>query len=270
MCFTLEPFFRGNLVDTFTHNHLRGLKSLPRSNPLYRVHYKQNKTPLPAPITKICFLLALPLLPLIPLAMVSLLLSFPPLFAFYISWVIFSLLRPLTIVFIACVLWNLPTTIQKARLSFMGVAYMLFCKDKKYSVLDVRDHYDLFSGSSSSSSSRKVERKELVFVRHGESTWNDTFNKGERPLKAFLLGFVPGLVKSAATEVYLLLSGQCDSWFIDSPLSVYGLGQIDKLAKFLERGGKGVTEGERRWMGVLRGEEGRSVLVSSNLRRALR
>jgi hypothetical protein len=56
-----------------------------------------------------------------------------------------------------------------------------------------------------------VERKTIYFVRHGESTWNDTFNKGKhRSVAVFLIGFVPGLIKSLLYELYLLLSGKLD------------------------------------------------------------
>ena len=65
------------------------------------------------------------------------LLSVPPLLLFYLTWVVFSLLRPLLVVLACCVLWNLPTTVAKLRLGAQGVAYMLLCKDKKYKVEDV-------------------------------------------------------------------------------------------------------------------------------------
>jgi hypothetical protein len=56
-----------------------------------------------------------------------------------------------------------------------------------------------------------VDRKTIYFVRHGESTWNDTFNKGKhRSTAAFILGFVPGLVKAVLYEIYLLLVGKLD------------------------------------------------------------
>lgn len=189
--------------------------------------------------------------------------AIPPLFLFYLSWTVVSLLRPLFIVFLACVIWNLPITIQKCKLAFQGIAYIILCKDKKYRVTDVALHAPLFQNNSS------VERKSIVFIRHGESTWNDTFNKGDRPMKAFIFGFIPGIVKSVAFELYLLLSGQVDSWFYDAPLSIYGLSQINKLAKFISK--PAVTPEEKKVLAMLRGEPGAgsSILVSSNLRRAL-
>ena len=61
------------------------------------------------------------------------------------------------------------------------------------------------------SAGKPVERKTIYFIRHGESTWNDTFNKGQhRSALVFVLGFIPGLIKALAYELYLLLSGKLD------------------------------------------------------------
>jgi len=75
--------------------------------------------------------------------------AIPPLFLFYLSWTVVSLLRPLFIVFLACVIWNLPITIQKCKLAFQGIAYIILCKDKKYRVTDVALHAPLFQNNSS-------------------------------------------------------------------------------------------------------------------------
>lgn len=42
--------------------------------------------------------------------------------------------------------------------------------------------------------------RQVVFIRHGESTWNETFNRN----KLFLL---PRMIYSAAYEIFLILSG---------------------------------------------------------------
>jgi len=73
-------------------------------------------------------------------------------------------------------------------------------------------------------------------------------------MKAFIFGFIPGIVKSVAFELYLLLSGQVDSWFYDAPLSIYGLSQINKLAKFISK--PAVTPEEKKVLAMLRGEPG--------------
>ena len=112
-------------------------------------------------------------------------------------------------------------------------------------------------------------------VFSGESTWNDTFNKGHhRSALVFVLGFIPGLIKSVMYEIYLTLTGQVDSWFFDSPISNLGLSQVDELAKFLSVDSPDAskrTKEEAEFVSILRGDAGApsSKLLSSSLRRAL-
>ena len=113
-------------------------------------------------------------------------------------------------------------------------------------------------------------------IRHGESTWNDTFNKGnERSLAVFIIGFFPNLIKAVVYESLLLITGQRDSWFYDAPLNDLGLRQCDELHKALKAvGGSGAKSGDMEYqqsVATLRGEPGSqpSVVVSSNLRRAI-
>jgi hypothetical protein len=110
----------------------------------------------------------------------------------------------------------------------------------------------------------------------GESTWNDTFNKGDRKLSAFVMGFFPGIAKSFATEWYFLVSGQCyESWFFDSPLSAKGISQAEAVAKFLrDSDPKFATPKEAHLLKLIKGEATDSnnrkcQLISSNLRRAI-
>lgn len=121
-----------------------------------------------------------------------------------------------------------------------------------------------------------MRKKTVIFLRHGESTWNDTFNKGDRKQFSFLLGFVPGLIRSIATEWFFLVRGQSEeSWFFDAPLSEKGISQAEGVAKFLrDTDPKYATPREAKFLKLIRGEEGKSgsgkcVLVSSNLRRAI-
>jgi len=124
-----------------------------------------------------------------------------------------------------------------------------------------------------------VRKKTVIFLRHGESTWNDTFNKGDRKTLSFLIGFVPGLLRSLATEWYFLVRGESDeSWFFDSPLSEKGISQAEGVAKFLrETDAKYATQREAKYLRLIKGEgnetdksgSDRCILVSSNLRRAI-
>merc|ERR1712113_705652 len=135
-----------------------------------------------------------------------------------------------------------------------SIQYLLLCKDKKWKkTVDPGSIFGpLLDGSKGSST---IERKTIYLIRHGESTWNDTFNKGtHRSTLVFVLGWVPGLIKACLYELYLLLSGKFDSWFYDSPLSYLGLSQVEKLAEFIE---KAPASGpEQAMMKVIRADPG--------------
>jgi hypothetical protein len=104
-------------------------------------------------------------------------------------------------------LFNLPTLIFKFGMLIRGVIYFVMCNDKSWK--KPRDP-KLVVGPILDAGGT-VERKTIYFVRHGESTWNDTFNKGShRSAFAFAIGFVPGLLKALLYETYLILSGKLD------------------------------------------------------------
>ena len=111
-------------------------------------------------------------------------------------------------------LFNLPTLIYKIGMFLRGVIYLLFCNDKSWKkpqdpILVVGPALKL--EKETGDAGVPLERKTLYFVRHGESTWNDTFNKGsQRSATAFAIGFIPGLVKALLFELYLILSGKLD------------------------------------------------------------
>lgn len=113
-----------------------------------------------------------------------------------------------------------------------------------------------------------VERKEktLIFLRHGESTWNVTFNRSKNPIY-----FIPRLLFSGAHELYLLLTGTRDSWFYDAPLSHEGIEQSIQLSKVLAKLPE--KDNTNRILHIINKTEGLdvepSIVVSSNLRRSL-
>jgi broad specificity phosphatase PhoE len=149
---------------------------------------------------------------------------------------------------------------------FRGLFYLAMCHDKSWKT--PQDPGNVFGPLLSSG--EMVERKTIYFVRHGESTWNDTFNKGShRSALVFAIGFIPGLTKALLYELYLVLSGKLDSWFYDSPISYLGLGQSEELAKFLKQ--KPVCETEAKHIAVLRADPGAppSKILCSSLRRAV-
>jgi hypothetical protein len=185
-----------------------------------------------------------------------------------------SLARAVVLVVLGCLLLNLPSFLHRVRLTVLGVAYFFLCHDKKWKKpQDPEACFGQVTASEQAKADAKYETRTVVFVRHGESTWNDTFNKGHhRSALAFALGFVPGLVKAVLFEGYLVLSGQTDSWFFDSPLSNLGLDQVDELAKFLSANSTArLTKEEAEYVSILRGDPGapRSALLCSSLRRAL-
>ena len=124
-----------------------------------------------------------------------------------------------------------------------------------------------------------VTQKRIIFVRHGESTWNEIFNRGINfrfPLRLF-----EGLM----SELLLLFTKS--SFFVDSPLSDHGYDQARELRRFLQdydgdaaasqmnaerksdpfansRKQRRVADAD-----ALSGKKGTSIIVASNLRRAV-
>ncbi len=111
---------------------------------------------------------------------------------------------------------------------------------------------------------RATKRKTIVFIRHGESAWNEIFNR------RFDLTFPGRLFGSVAREIVKLFT--CDSVFLDSPLSEVGLAQARALRERLrgdaERRRRGEGEADATMDCVL-GVRGKCVIASSNLRRAV-
>jgi hypothetical protein len=129
-----------------------------------------------------------------------------------------SLFRSTLILVCGMLLFNLPTVIYKIRLLISGFIYFFMCWDKSWK--KPADPGSVFGPHLSQG--LPVERKTIYFVRHGESTWNETFNKGShRSMAVFLIGFIPGLIKSALYELYLLLSGKMDRYVDLSSQSVF-------------------------------------------------
>ncbi|KAL3827339.1 hypothetical protein ACHAXA_005085 [Cyclostephanos tholiformis] len=235
------------------------------------------------------------------------LLSIPAFLLFQILWFFHSIRRPLLLVSALCILSDPFAAIRKLRLVGVSITYLLFCKDKKWKVPSDVDPASQFpvelggslkssSGGDGAKGSKKYREKTLILIRHGESTWNDTFNPGHRNKLIFALFFVPNLFYAIFVEVYYFVSGRDrDSWFYDSPLSVSGKHQIDSLRSFLKKeelkvGGEGVggsstregrairillALGEKKTLEAKDGkEEGggddlSSHVVSSSLRRAI-
>lgn len=105
----------------------------------------------------------------------------------------------------------------------------------------------------------------LLLVRHGESEWNDVFNRGFGPF--FPLRLAGALLRELAAWP------TPGSLFLDSPLSAVGSHQAANLAKWLAHPrahADGATAGEERARATLAAVPGGppSVLATSNLRRS--
>jgi hypothetical protein len=140
-----------------------------------------------------------------------------------------SMTRPILILICAMLLFHLPIVIYKIHLTFISVLYLCFCWDKSYKkpkidptigFLDssknnttVQDATSTTNTTIDSNTTTTIRKKTIYFVRHGESTWNDTFNKGKhRSTIRFIVGFIPNLIKANLYEIYLLLSGKMDRY----------------------------------------------------------
>ena len=124
-----------------------------------------------------------------------------------LDWLKEDVIRPVLILACGILMFNLPSLIYKIRLFLESFLYFFLCWDKSWK--KPQDPGAIFGPHLSQG--LPVERKTVYFVRHGESTWNDTFNKGKhRSALAFAIGFLPGLVKALLYEIYLLFAGKLD------------------------------------------------------------
>mmetsp|Transcript_17159 Transcript_17159/g.24145 ORF Transcript_17159/g.24145 Transcript_17159/m.24145 type:complete len:401 (-) Transcript_17159:24-1226(-) len=159
------------------------------------------------------------------------LLSLPSQVFFFAIWVITSLVRPVSQVCLVLLILNPFAAMRKIQLFITTAQYLVMCNDKKWKA----PHEDPASFFETSPKD-KTEKKTIIFVRHGESTWNDTFNKGDRSTMSFVLNFIPNLIWSIFVEVYLFVGGyDNESWFYDSPLSQKGLSQAHGVRNFLQQ-----------------------------------
>jgi broad specificity phosphatase PhoE len=194
--------------------------------------------------------------------------SLPNMFLFYLFWIVSSISRPLLLVSLVCVLVSSPSAaVRKAQLFVSAIQYLLLCNDKKWK----KPKEDPDSYFTTGSANGKIERKTVIFLRHGESSWNDTFNKGDRSAVNFLVYFIPNLIKAIFMEWYFWVTGQAnESWFYDSALSEKGIKQSLTVQQFLQTNVDFATPKEQKMLRLLVGDKSvPAQLVSSNLRRAI-
>mmetsp|Transcript_123 Transcript_123/g.295 ORF Transcript_123/g.295 Transcript_123/m.295 type:complete len:396 (+) Transcript_123:146-1333(+) len=212
-------------------------------------------------------------------------LSIPTFLLFQLTWLLHSLRRPILLVSALCLLSNPSSAIRKLKLVYTSFLYLIFCKDKKWTVPkeDPAVHFPKEFGGTAPSpvSGAKYKEKTIILIRHGESTWNDTFNPGDRNKLVFILLYIPNMIYAIAMEGYFFVSGKdSESWFFDSALSGKGVRQSEGLRKFLKkekmRLGSGLDKREEVAVKLLLDldyssgdKEPSSHVVSSNLRRAI-
>ena len=110
-----------------------------------------------------------------------------------------------------------------------------------------------------------MSTRTVVFMRHGESDWNDIFNKGFGP------SMIVRLIKGFIRETLLLIT--MDSVFLDSNLNEDGFKQAKELDIYLSKKASQSDAADSPYLtqlyAVIGGHSGSSVVVSSNLRRAI-
>jgi len=195
--------------------------------------------------------------------------TLPYMVLFYGTWICTSLAKPLLVLTVVSLATNPKAAFRKFEIFVTTIVYLLLCKDKKWKAPKTDPAY-YFEGKAD----KDIEKKMIIFVRHGESTWNDTFNKGDRKTLAFIQGFLPGLVKAIFMEWYFWVTGQeVESWFYDAPLSKKGQKQADTIHKYLSEAKIDFMPPKEKEIVKLLlaedGEESKSQLVSSTLRRAI-
>jgi hypothetical protein len=203
------------------------------------------------------------------------LISIPYILLFFSVWIFASLIRPVITVSLGCVLLNPSAALRKGQLFVSTVTYLLLCNDKSWK--KPKDDPSSFFEGLDDDRTTAIDKKTIIFVRHGESNWNETFNKGDRPASQFLLYFLPNLAKAIAVEWYFWAAGHAnESWFFDSPLSEKGQQQAKSIRTYLQTNLSYVTPKEAEMFRILLGEVDEktkkgpsSQMVSSNLRRAI-
>ncbi|KAL7557361.1 hypothetical protein ACA910_020229 [Epithemia clementina (nom. ined.)] len=173
----------------------------------------------------------------------------PYLLLFFGTWLVVSLARPLLVLTVlSAIVMHPQSALRKFELLVTTVAYLLFSQDKRWKAppVDPATYFPSNNNNDKNADNNKnanttgtraaMDKKTIIFVRHGESTWNDTFNKGDRKPLQFVAGFVPGLCHALFMEWYFYVTGQAsESWFYDAPLSPKGLQQAQNIRAYLAK-----------------------------------
>ena len=154
---------------------------------------------------------------------------------------------------------RLKNIIRKIILYMEGIWFMITSKDNK----KLGPKYNPCPDKLLSQGIKKTTKR-IVFLRHGESDWNDIFNKGINPSMLFRLFY--GFFRETMMMVTM------DSIFLDSPLNADGFQQAKELNAFLDKEPlPTASESEKIIFNAISGTNTNmsSVIVASNLRRAI-
>lgn len=150
---------------------------------------------------------------------------------------------------------------HRVELWCLGVAHMFLSQDGRWNPKKQPDPELVLSAMSNDLSCSHPTRR-IIFIRHGESCWNEVFNRGFGP--SMLVRLAKSIFKEA-----LCVFGD-DSVYLDSPLSSRGIEQVESLSRFVSNDPSekldAAAAADRM---CLRGEGRPSVVASSNLRRAI-
>lgn len=154
-------------------------------------------------------------------------------------------------------LWLLSTSTGNVRAKLLGMpiafVHLVLTRDNKWKRGGDPQETLLIASKAPES----VTRKRIYFVRHGESMWNEVFNRGLN------FGIIWRFISSVLQEFHLLPFP--DSVFWDSPLSPLGIRQAVQLSGWVEH-----SDPKNKHAAILRGDSDTpSIVCSSNLRRAL-
>jgi hypothetical protein len=148
--------------------------------------------------------------------------------------------------------------LKKLELFLAGIGFMIHSSDAKGVGPKKNPDSDLLL-------KKELTSKTIVFIRHGESDWNNIFNKGLNP-KALV-----NLIKALFEEIKMFTT--VNSTFIDSPLNMEGIEQALELSRFIEAESEKVTKADKSYRVILalagKLPDGSSTIVSSSLRRAI-
>ena len=117
------------------------------------------------------------------------------------------------------ILIGLTNTGKKIKIFGTGIWYLIFSSDKKFKL----PSYD--PGQIEQHLIDTKVTKELILIRHGESTWNEVFNRGIN------IKFPFRLIYALCKEFILFVTN--DSCLFDAPLCDIGVKQANSIHEYL-------------------------------------